>query len=116
MPIAYHQNNISETGDFIISHSHLCKIDPLMGGHPKIFYKAITEPQVEDKPTFNNGNILHHYLQHKDNYIISELTKPGEQAANWAEAFYQLYCREEWKKDAIFLNISSHKPVVDKVL
>lgn len=113
MPIDYHSNNTTNTGEFIISHSMLCKLDPVLGGHPKIFYKALTEP-AEEKATFNNGNILHHWMEHKDNYVTSELTKPGESGSNWAETFYNLYSREGWRNNAIFLNISSHETKVEK--
>ena len=105
MPIDYHSNNTTDTGEFIISHSMLCKLDPQMGGHPKIFYKALTEPS-EEKATFNNGNILHHWMEHKDHYVTSDLTKPGESGSAWAETFHELYNKEGWKSNAIFMNIN----------
>src|SRR5687768_5705822 len=111
--IEYHQNNISDTGEFIISHSHLCKLDPILGGHPKYFYKTLTEPADEDKkPSFEKGDLLHLWIQRRQSFVIADIDKPTEKLADFSDAFYNLYCKEEWKNNQVFMEFAkSPEPV-----
>jgi len=107
--IDYHKNNVNEQGEFVISHSHLCKLDPLLGGHPKSFYKALTDPNIgKDNPTFDNGNMLHHWLEHKDNFVISDINKPSEKLGQLADGINNLALEDNWKNDPMFLEVGKH--------
>jgi hypothetical protein len=112
--IEYQQNKRTDSGDFIISHSDLCKLDPALGGHPKLFYKALSEPQEQkDKPSFERGDMLHLWMQNRDSFVIEELSKPTEKPAELAEAFYHSYIKEGWKSDPIFLEIATRNTTID---
>lgn len=111
--IEYQQLKKTETGEFLVSHSHLNLLDPDIGGHPKLFYKALVDPQEEIyKPSFEKGDLFHLWMEQQGAFVIEEQNKPTEQPAKLAEAFHKLYIQEGWKEDPIFLEIRSHNTTI----
>lgn len=111
--IEYQQLKKTETGEFIISHSHLNLLDPAIGGHPKLFYKALVDPAEEVyKPSFEKGDLFHLWMEQQGAFVIEEQNKPTEQPAKLAEAFNDLYLKEKWKEDPIFLELSTHNTTI----
>ena len=111
--IEYQQVKKTETGEFIVSHSHLNLIDPSIGGHPKLFYKALTDPEEEVyKPSFEKGDLFHLWMEQQGAFVIEEQNKPTEQPAKLAEAFHNLYAKEQWKTDGIFLEIVAQNATI----
>jgi len=111
--IDYHKNNTNTQGQYIVSHSHLCQLDPALGGHPKSFYKALNTPDSFQTPSMEKGDLLHAWIQHKDSFIISDKDKPTEQVSKLVERFYNLYIKEVWKADPVFINSATQKLLVD---
>lgn len=111
--IEYQQTKKTESGDFIVSHSDLCKLDPTIGGHPKLFYKSLTD--IEEKkynPSFEKGDLLHLWMQKRNDFIIEDQDKPTDKPAELAKEFHKLYIKEGWKSDPIFLELRTHNTVV----
>ena len=108
--IEYQQLKKTETGEFLVSHSHLNLLDPDIGGHPKLFYKALTSPEdMTSKPSFEKGDLFHLWMDQQAAFVIEESNKPTEQPAKLAEAFHNLFSKEEWKSDSIFLEMAKQK-------
>jgi len=70
-----------------ISNSSLAKINPEQGGSPAKFKKEILDRDVEDapKPSFENGKIIHKYVEDPNNFVVSDLTKPSDMMVAWVE-------------------------------
>jgi hypothetical protein len=105
MSIGYHEMNKNESGNFVISHSNLCDLDPQMGGHPRKFYKSLTEPFSEYKPSFEKGDLLHLWMERKKSFVIADQDKPVPQMSALIEEFYKIYHKEEWKNDAVLVGV-----------
>jgi len=112
--IEYQQLKRTETGEFLVSHSHLNLLDPEIGGHPKIFYKALLDVEESvSKPSFEKGNLFHLWIEQQSAFVIEEQNKPTDQPARLAEAFNNLYTKEQWKNDSVFLEMASHNTTID---
>jgi len=111
--IEYQQLKKTETGEFLVSHSHLNLLDPDIGGHPKLFYKALVDPEDNiSKPSFEKGDLFHLWMAEQGSFVIEEQNKPTEQPAKLAEAFHNLFTKEQWKNDSIFLEIAAQKSTI----
>lgn len=112
--IEYQQTKKTDTGEFIISHSDLCTLDPQLGGHPKLFYKSLTDTEEKfKKPSFEKGDLLHLWMEKKAAFVVSEQEKPTDKPAALAEKFFELYIKEGWKADPVFLEVRSHNTTID---
>lgn len=102
--INYHSiGKSSNPSEWIVSFSSLCKLDPVLGGHPKIFFKYMMEEDGKTTPSMELGNLLHDWIHRKDQFIITDRNKPTEKLAQIAECFYNLYTKEGYKNDEGFL-------------
>ena len=73
-----------------VSNSALSKINPDEGGSFDKFEKYILgESQDEAKAYYFNGKLLHYYIEHKDEFCISEVNKPTPAVAKVVENLYE---------------------------
>jgi hypothetical protein len=111
--IEYQKVKKTETGEFLVSHSHLNLLDPDLGGHPKLFYKALVDPEEDVyKPSFEKGDLFHLWMEQQGAFVIEEQNKPTEQPAKLVEVFNRLYVQEGWKNDPIFLEMRTHNTTI----
>lgn len=68
-----------------VSNSALKEINPDQGGSPAKFKKVVLDRDVtyEPNPSFENGKIIHKYVEDPKNFVISDFTKPTETMALW---------------------------------
>lgn len=68
-----------------VSNSGLKEINPDQGGSPAKFKKVVLDRDVvyEPNPSFENGKIIHKYVEDPANFVISDFTKPTETMALW---------------------------------
>lgn len=101
MPIGYHDlGKSSDPKEWIISHSALNVLEE----HPKKFYNYMTG-QIEalESPSLERGDLLHLWIEKKDNFVVSEQDKPSPSISNLIETFYNFYVLEKWKENSVFL-------------
>lgn len=76
-----------------ISNSSLKEINPEQGGSPMLFKKSILDRELINegpKKSFENGKIIHKYVEDPSSFVVSEFVKPTETVALWVErAFSQ---------------------------
>tara|TARA_R110000822_G_scaffold2004_13_gene9615 strand:+ start:5337 stop:6380 length:1044 start_codon:yes stop_codon:yes gene_type:complete len=68
-----------------ISNSSLASINPEQGGSPAMFKKEILDRDGDNTPklSFENGKIVHKYVENKDAFVVSEFEKPTDTIALW---------------------------------
>ena len=103
----YQIGKSADPTQWVISYSNLNKLDPALGGHPSLFYKSMIEDSGITNKSMENGNLLHDWIERKDQFIISEETKPSEKLALMAEAFSNLYIKEGYKTNSSFSSYCS---------
>lgn len=75
----YYSVGISDNpSDWVLSNSALNMLDPERKGHPKKLYAFMTDTlaEREESKALERGKLLHEYMEHKDNFAISEVPKP----------------------------------------
>lgn len=95
--IEYHKSR----GDLlnpIVSYSALCALEE----HPLKFVKYITGEDSITTPSMTKGDLFHAWLEHRNNFIVSDLDKPAEKLAEFVDTFYKHYLLEEYKLDHMF--------------
>lgn len=98
----YNIGKSNNPAEWTVSHSSLNKLDPTLGGHPKIFFKSMMEDQGVTTASMENGNLLHDWIERKDQFIVEEQDKPTDKLAEIAKNFYELYIKEGYKTDSMF--------------
>jgi len=112
--IGYHDiGKSTDPKEWIISHSQLNLLDPLIGGHPTSFFSAMLEGQKKETPSMERGTLLHSYLENPKEFIISEQNKPTPQIALLIETFFNLYTKSGWKNNSVFLAEVDLKQQID---
>ena len=73
-----------------VSNSALKEINPEQGGSPAKFKKVVLDRDIEyePNPSFENGKIIHKYVEDPKNFVISDFTKPTETMALWVERVF----------------------------
>lgn len=77
-----------------ISNSSLKDINPEQGGSPALFKKNVIDRDGENIPkaSFENGKLVHKYVEDPTAFVVSDFSKPTETMASWVErVFYKLY-------------------------
>jgi hypothetical protein len=97
----------------------LSSINPEQGGSPTK-YQDFLNSNREFKTTLSleRGNLVHLYCEHPEEFIVSDVVKPSDISARWAEQVYKTYT-SEIDLETHILNIRDkfqfHKNIKDKV-
>lgn len=70
-----------------ISNSALSAINPEQGGSPMKFEKKILNGEIEEapNPSFENGKIVHKYVEDPSIFNVSDFSKPSDMMSAWVE-------------------------------
>lgn len=73
-----------------ISNSSISLINPEQGGSPKKYKTYVIDGKKEEDDTssFQNGRIIHSYIENPDTFEVSDLEKPTEMMSKWVEEVY----------------------------
>lgn len=97
-----------DTAQWKVSNSDTNLIDPVMGGHPSIFYnKMVGMEETKESVSMERGTLLHRYIEKPNEFIISEDNKPTKQIADLVEHLFDYFHKEKFKEDATFMQLLS---------
>lgn len=100
--IGYHQNS-GNLSNPIISHSLMNKIDPSIGGHPTEFVETISREESSKKtPSMQKGDLLHAWIEHESDFVISEVNKPADKVNSFIDIFKGHYIDKGWENNPAY--------------
>lgn len=84
--IDYH--SVGTLDKMVISNSATNEIDPTMGGNPQKFLKFFekTEDSTPKTASLERGDLLHQWRNNRHEFIIADITKPGDKLSTFIEA------------------------------
>lgn len=101
--------SVGSSTDIVVSNSSLNWIDPLKKGHPKKFLDGL-DGKLDDfdgpNLSLERGNLIHAYVENKEQFIIEDLVKPSEGISLLMEEFSKLYIQLEIDNDLVLENTS----------
>lgn len=84
--------NITDMDELVVNSSCLQYIDPTQGGHPRLFVDYVTG-KLQDKKSkgLQNGSLIHDYMEHEEDFIVSPVDKPTDSIVNLTKEFYKCW-------------------------